>query len=62
MFTQFEKDFLVYINSNHDNFTEKDVKRLIRAFSNKVIGSILDEVSQTMSNMAETGLSTGAFA
>jgi len=46
----FEKDFLVYINSNHDNFTEKDVKWLIRNFGNKVTGIVIEKLGSASLN------------
>ena len=40
-FSQYEKDFILYINNNYDSFTEKDVKKQVRALANKVVGLIL---------------------
>ena len=49
-FGGFEKEFLNYINSNYDNFTERDVKRLLRNFANKVIGTFLDTIAVHIEN------------
>jgi hypothetical protein len=60
-FTQFEKDFLVYINSNHDNFTEKDVKRLLRTFSNKVINLLIEYIGDQAIIEGENSISSTKF-
>ena len=47
----------MYINSNYDSFTEKDVKKQVRALANKVVGLILYMIGQPEGTQGEQGVS-----